>query len=44
MVSVVARDPLIAEILSTTLMIADEKEAGNIISKLVINEKHIYTL
>ncbi|WP_455496764.1 FAD:protein FMN transferase [Coprobacter sp.] len=44
MVSVVARDPLIAEILSTTLMIADEKEAGNIISKLDINEKHIYTL
>lgn len=43
-VSVIARDPVVAEILSTTLMIADEKEAGEIIGKLDINEKQIYTL
>lgn len=44
MVSVVARDPVVAEILTTAFMIADEARIPAIASHFDLNEKHIYKL
>ena len=44
MVSVVAKDPIVAEVLTTTLMIAEEASIPDIVSHFDIYEKNIYLL
>lgn len=44
MVSVISKDPVVAEVLTTALMVAAEEEVPEIISQFDIYEKHIYTL
>lgn len=44
MVSVVAKDPVVAEILTTTFMIADDERIPVIASQFEIYEKHVYKL
>ena len=44
MVSVVAKDPVVAEILTTAFMIADEERIPEIASQFDIYEKHVYKL
>lgn len=44
MVSVVAPDPVVAEVLTTTFMIAEEERIETISDKFVIHEKHLYKL
>lgn len=44
MVAVVAKDPVVAEVLTTTFMIVDDKRMSGIISRFDIDEKQIYKL
>lgn len=44
MTSVIAKDPVVAEVLTTTLMIAKEEEIPAIVSQFDIHEKHLYIL
>lgn len=44
MVSVIADDPVVAEVLTTTFMIADEARIPAISDKFDIHEKHLYKL
>lgn len=44
MVSIVARDPVIAEVLTTAFMVADDKRIPVIAGKFDIYEKHVYKL
>lgn len=44
LVSVVAKDPVVAEILTTAFMIADDERVPIIASRFDINEKHVYKL
>lgn len=44
MVSIVAPNPVDAEVLTTALMIAEDKEVSELMKHFDINEKHIYIL
>ena len=44
MVSVVAKDPVVAEILTTAFMIAGDERIPVIASQFDIYEKHVYKL
>jgi thiamine biosynthesis lipoprotein len=44
MVSVVSKDPVVAEILTTAFMICDDERVPVIASQFDIYEKHVYKL
>lgn len=44
LVSVIAQDPVVAEVLTTTFMIAEEEEIPMIANQFDIQEKHLYKL